>query len=293
MNRQVDLGRRLTEHFDTEAPNRAPEWVLSGALSTIAHTRQRRVIIPAPWRIPNMNGFSKLAATAVAVVLVGILGITAFGPGFGGPARSPAPPTPAAAPTGTPAAAPTGTPAATAGPTQAVSTPFEPTFTYTFPTGVTFDYGQRNETYFEVRVPEYSDAGTPGGIIIQSIGGGRADPCDRTSATRPIGQDPLSTINYLNTIPQLTVTNQRAVSVDGRPAHEVAVVAAPETADCEDLWLWTEDTESFGSIPRGLVLRMIAFDVFAEHLVITIYGEGENEGWKELADEFIGSIEFS
>lgn len=283
MNRQVDLGRRLAEHFASEIPARAPDWVLREALTTVDTTPQRRVVIHVPWRFPRMNGFSKLAIAAVAVVVVGLVGLSILGPGPG----PGSPPTPTPAPTASP------TPVVTPAPTQSTSGLFQPAFTFTFPTGVTFDYGQVNATYFEVRVPEFNDAGHAGGIIIQAIGDGRADPCDGASAALPIAPGPNATIEYLKTIPELTVTNEGDASISGLPAREATVVAAPETIGCPDLWLWVEETESFGSIPRGMVLRMRAVDVGGEHVVLTIYGEAENAGWKDLADQFIASMEFA
>lgn len=287
MNRMVDLGRRLSQHFAAEAPNRAPDWVLGAALASIDDTRQRRVLIHVPWRFPTMNGISKLAAAAVAVLAVGILGIAVIGPGGG----SGGPPTPTPGPTASPTGAPTliVTPA----PTQATSGLFRPAFTFLFPTGVTFDYGTVNSTWFEVRVPEFNDAGHAGGIILQNIGGGRADQCDGASAAEPIATGPAAVIEYLKTIPELTVTNERATTVSGLPAREATVVADPETPACPDMWLWVEDSESFGSIPRGLVLRMISVDVAGEHLVFTIYGEPENSGWKDMADQLIASVVFT
>jgi hypothetical protein len=37
---------------------------------------------------------------------------------------------------------------------------------------------------------------------------------------------------------------------------------------------------------------MIAFKTHDESLVITVYGEDTNPGWRALADEIIGSIQF-
>ena len=289
MNRQADLGRRLSEHLGSEAPTRAPDWVLHGALTTIDNTKQRRGVIRVPWRFPTMNSYSKLAVAAVAVVAVGIIGISVLGPGLepGGPPT----PTPTPTPTASPTLAPT--PIVTPAPTQSTSGLFRPAFTFLFPTGVTFDYGTVNQTWFEVRVPEFNDAGHAGGIILQNIGGGRADPCDGASAALPIALGADATIAYLKTIPELTVTNERATTISGLPAREATIVADPETLACPDMWLWVEDSETFGSIPRGLVLRMLAVDVAGEHLVFTIYGEPENTGWKAMADQLLASILFA
>jgi hypothetical protein len=72
MRANGDLGRRLSDHYASEAPHRAPDWLLASALDTINITPQRRVLVRVPWRFPIMNTYAKLGIAAVfAVVLVG------------------------------------------------------------------------------------------------------------------------------------------------------------------------------------------------------------------------------
>jgi hypothetical protein len=288
MNRKLDLERRLADYYATEASSEAPDWLLATALRTIESTPQRRVLVRVPWRFPIMNGLPKAAVAAVGVVALAILGIALFGQpgGFGG---GPTPlPTVTPAPTPSPTLLTTAQPA----PTRGTTTSFQPSFSFLFPEGATFDYGKTNSTYVEVRVPEWADAGHPGGMIIQAIGDGRADVCDGASAALPIAAGAQPVFDYLKTLSVLDVTNERDTTVDGLPAREATVVAGPETDSCPDLWLWVEDTESFGSIPRGMVLRMVAVDVGGEHVVMTIYGESDNPSWPAMADELIASIQF-
>jgi hypothetical protein len=96
MNVNRDLERQLADFYATEAPPRAPEWVLRSALQTISTTRQRRVVIRVPWRFPHMNTFAKVAIAAVVVIAVGALGLSVLRPagssGVGGqPSASPSP----------------------------------------------------------------------------------------------------------------------------------------------------------------------------------------------------------
>lgn len=125
MNRKVDLEGRLSRHFADEAPNRAPDWVLGGALASIDATTQRRVLLLAPWRYSAMNNVSKLAVAAVAVVAVGILGIYALGLGSG-PGQ---PPTATPSPPPSPTLVPTPTIAVTPAPTPTGQPPLTETFT--------------------------------------------------------------------------------------------------------------------------------------------------------------------
>jgi hypothetical protein len=94
MNANDSLERRIADLYETEAPPRAPDWVLQSTLDTIDDTQQRRVVFRAPWRFPNMNSFAKLAIAAVIVIAVGAVGWRMLGPsspsGVGGqPTASP------------------------------------------------------------------------------------------------------------------------------------------------------------------------------------------------------------
>lgn len=108
MNVNRDLERQLADFYESEAPTRAPDWVLRSALETIDSTQQRRVVIRVPWRFPHMNTFAKVAVAAVVVIAVGALGLSLLGPrspsGVGGqPTAGPSPsPSPTSSPTITP-----------------------------------------------------------------------------------------------------------------------------------------------------------------------------------------------
>ncbi len=111
MNVNRDLERQLADFYESEAPPRAPDWVLRSALETIDSTQQRRVVIRVPWRFPHMNTFAKVAVAAVVVIAVGAFGLSVLRPSsasnVGG---QPTPPIPArprpSSPTITPAPPP-------------------------------------------------------------------------------------------------------------------------------------------------------------------------------------------
>lgn len=95
MNANHDLERRVADFYASEAPARAPDWVLRSAFATIETTPQRRAPIRVPWRFPIMSFYAKLAVAAVAVVAVGAVGLAVLrpapGPGVGNDVPSPSP----------------------------------------------------------------------------------------------------------------------------------------------------------------------------------------------------------
>jgi len=173
-----------------------------------------------------------------------------------------------------------------------VSDPFVPAFTFSFPAEAEFDYGAVNETYFEVRVPAFADAGMPSGVIVQAIGAGRADPCDAASERLEIDPGPQSVIDYLKTIPDLALTDEAATTVGGLPAVQATVTGASDTLACDEIYAWVEETETFSAIPLDGPRRLVAVDVGGEHVVLTVFGEDGNPSWPPMAAELIDSITF-
>jgi hypothetical protein len=112
---------RIADAFLADGPVVLPDRVFDAAFEEVHRTRQRRALVRVPWRFPTMNTFAKLAVAAVAVIAIGVLGLTFLPPGGSGvggaPAATPsatatatAAPTATAVPTPTPAPAPTGPP---------------------------------------------------------------------------------------------------------------------------------------------------------------------------------------
>ena len=163
-------------------------------------------------------------------------------------------------------------------------------FDYVLPGAPVFDYGSREARFWEVRVPAYNDAGHAGGLIVQAIGGGRVDPCDPESAALPLDSGADSIIAYLETIPELLVTEGSETTVDGRPAKEAVVSAASSGPDCPELWVWAEAGEP---MIQGLNVRLVVTEVDGEPIVVTVFGITDNPELPALADGIIGSFDFA
>jgi hypothetical protein len=101
MNANHDLGRRIADYYEAEAPPTAPDGMLRRALAIIDTTAQRRAIRPA-WRRIQMNTYAKLAVAAAAVVVVALAGISLM-PRIGGIGATP---TPTSSPSPTPSPSP-------------------------------------------------------------------------------------------------------------------------------------------------------------------------------------------
>jgi hypothetical protein len=121
MTANHDLQRRLGRYYDSEPPQRAPDWVLQSALQTIESTRQRRGPV-APWRYTDLSTYTKLAAAAVVVLAAGGFALWQLGPGRPGPS-------PATTPSPTVAPSPTLAPTTRPGPTTYVPGALTQTFT--------------------------------------------------------------------------------------------------------------------------------------------------------------------
>ena len=233
-----------------------------------------------------MNSYARLLGAAVAVIAVGALWLTFL--------RGSPPPGNAAAASPPPSSLPSASSSAEAArslpPASFVNraSAFVRPFTYSLPIAPTFDFGAMTQRYFEVRVPEWADDGHPGGLIVQAIGGGRADPCDAASDPLPLDRGPEAVFDYLASIPELAMTETSAVTVDGRPALQARVTAA-ERDGCPELHVWAEEGEPFITGPS---LRLIAVDVDGEPMVVTIFGEPDIPEWPALADFIVESIRF-
>ena len=162
-------------------------------------------------------------------------------------------------------------------------------FRYTVPSRPYFGKGVETDRYFEIRSSEWFEAGHPGGLVVQAVGGGRVDRCDAGSAPVDLGAGPQAVFDYLASIPELAVSETSATTVDGRPALQARVTAAAGTSACPKLHVWREEGEPFID---EVDLRLIAVDVDGEPVVITIYGEDGTPEWPTLADQIVQSIDF-
>jgi hypothetical protein len=107
MTTRRDLDRSIAAWLVAEAPGRAPDDVLEASRARLRTTRQRRLWMPV-WRSNRMNIYTKLLATAAAVLVVAVVGYqllpgrTSVGTPRTAPSPSPSPATPTASPTDTP-----------------------------------------------------------------------------------------------------------------------------------------------------------------------------------------------
>ena len=75
MNANPDLERRLADFYASEAPLRAPDWVLESVLAISEITRQRRALIRLPRRVPRHEQLRQGGDAAVAVIAIGAVGL--------------------------------------------------------------------------------------------------------------------------------------------------------------------------------------------------------------------------
>jgi hypothetical protein len=280
MNANHELDRRLADFYAGEAPQRAPDRVLEGALAAIDSTTQRRALVRVPWRFPIMNSYAKLAIAAVVVLAVGAIGLTVF--------RGGTPPGPGVQATSSPDASPSSSPSPRAA-IPGTAAIFVRPFDYLLPVDPQFEYGPRSERSFEIRVPLWAEEGHMGGLIVQAVSAGLVDRCDPQSAPLELAPDPQAVFDYLATIPEFTVGDVSATTVDGRAARQATVLVDPGPAGCPEIHVWADGGEP---VITEVPVRLIAVDVDGELVVITIFGERENPELPALADEFVASMRF-
>lgn len=291
MNANQDLERRIADFYAAEAPGRAPDWVLGAVLSTIDTTSQRRVSFGLPRRFHDMNMYAKLAVAAVVVIVAGAVGLAIIPRGDSrtvGTDRSPSP---------TVSTAPSASPSPESTPLAGVVGVFTHPFTYVLPVGVGWDLPSSRTHSFEFRIPDSGGEGVSAvGVIGRAFTGGRADPCAASSAALTIPAGPDAVIEYLKTIPTVQVAGETPVTIDGRPAVQALVTLGPATPDCPDVRPFTadglsEETEVISNL-RGVPVRVTAFDIDGDHIVLWTFLTVEDQSWYEVADELIASFRF-
>lgn len=279
MNAKPDLERRLASFYEAEAPQRAPDWVLTAALATIETTPQRRSFIRVPWRFPPMNGLPRLAAIVVAVAAVAAVGFVAM---TGGGLPTPTQPVATASPA-----------IRTATPTGELMSGFRRPFTFVPLSDVPDDFGPATPTFWELRVPDSARVGESAWfLIVQVIEGGRADPCSPASASVPLADD-RAAMDYLKTVPTLTVTEESETVIDGRAALTATIAFAEPTTACPELSFWASDAEAW-PFPRGPVTtaRVMLVDIDGVTIAIHTIATSQALDWFRWADDIIESIDF-
>lgn len=238
------------------------------------------------------------AAFAVLVLGIGIVGVSAL---LNARQTSVGPPTvpPSPSPQASPTAGPRPTPyfgQMTASPLDGRADGFVVPFSYHLPDGAGLVAGQSEYGFYQFRVPvafdQYSD-----GIVVRSVSGGRTDPCTEGSSTLSLG-DSRAILEYLRTVPNVTLEDVTSLTLDGRPGFEVTFHVGDATADCRDLWLW----DGVGSITQNggwnADWRIWLVDVRAEIVSrpcvcasVAIY-TGADAEWQPIAESFVQSLRF-
>jgi hypothetical protein len=172
---------------------------------------------------------------------------------------------------------------------------FRVPFSYVVPTGLRLEPGpEHGHTHFERRLPPVAGSAGSAGLIVQAIGGGRADNCVSASLPLPINVSPevraQEVLEYLRSAPGLIVSEPAPVKVGRLFAMEVRVTTPAASPDCPEFHLWAEGGPD--PLPPSADLRMIVLSGVPEPVVLTVYGEDRNPTWDEAADNLIGSIEF-
>jgi hypothetical protein len=237
------------------------------SIATAARAMAQRRRTGAPWRSLDMNSSYKLAVGAAAVVAVALIGAYLLGraPNNIGN-QSPTPP-------------------GVSGSAVNFARPFD----YVIPDGsglVLLD-ATTNLYNFEVG----GGSGDEQGLAIREVGWISINPCAPAEGRRQFrgGQDGLA--QYLESVPGLAVSDPIEMTVDGRQARAVDVVAQPE-GDCPEIYLWPEAPLPFTTmVTPGRTSRMVITDVDGVTVVILIWAR-DLDAWLPTATAFINSIQF-
>jgi hypothetical protein len=271
MNDDQTFERAMLEWLDAGS-DRTPRPAVDAVLLAVKTTPQERDL-RIPWRTPAMNTPLRFAAALVIVAVIGAAGVTLLN-------RAPI-----VGPGGSPVATASATPIAGA------ASAFPHPFTYELPADAGIVVSIAEPSWYQFRVPNEPGASTAYGnsVIIRLISGGRADPCAATSEALPLPGGPQAVVDYLKGIPWLDVSAEESTTVDGRPAREVVITSLSPTADCPDLWLWTEQGSFTQNSGWGSSSRLTVVDVDGDHVIILTT---DDAAWYPTADALIDSMKF-
>jgi hypothetical protein len=163
-------------------------------------------------------------------------------------------------------------------------------FTYHLPADAQIIVSRAPQGFWQFRVPDPIVADQyDAGLIVRAVTGGHADPCAEfsTIVDFPAGAQPV--MDYLATVPSVTLTDVRPVTIDGRPALEASMHIGAATAGCPNIWLWNgagSVTEN-GGRPADIDMRVI--DIDGRHIAIyTVAGAS----WWPTAQRLVDSFRF-
>lgn len=221
---------RIADAFLASGPVVLPDRVLDAAFEEVHRTRQRRVLWLAPWRFPSMNTFAKFAVAGVAVIAIGLVGLSFLnGSGTGGGAAPTASPSATPSPSPTPSGTPTPSPVPTAPPLTGQFPSERNGFSIAYPAG----WSTRAAT--EPWVSGFVDFGHPGGDVLY-------EPSNEAHLFVALASQPLgdrTREEWEAEIFQLQADDQRAADCSTR-AEPVTIDGAPGVICGDQLVLVTE-----------------------------------------------------
>ena len=279
MNANHDFERRLSDLYAAEGSVRAPDRVLVSILANLESSRQRRVLVRVPWRVPNMSVYAKVALAAVAVIAVGAIGLAVLrSPGTGpGTDTSPSPsPSPTAEITPSPSPLPGET--LTAKTLPIIMGPRLDPGTYSvtsdFPVGASMDVLDGPFTAFACPLGAFEQGiclSTGSGdddpaISIMLIENVVADPCVGEGLDPPVGASVEELAQAIAGLPGFEATTPTDVTVDGHRGKELTVTA-PASAQCPEMYTWWSP-ERVNGVGAGETNRVRIFDVSGTRVVI-------------------------
>ena len=275
--------------FD-EGPTDLPDVTRRAVLTAIPTTRQARRGPFAPGRFfPMPTPFRAVGVIAIAMVAIGgAVYLFGLGGSSGPGGLEPTPSvhlSPTLAPTPSTQASPDDR---TPSPLEGRAGQFPVPYTYRLPAGQDLVASLEDPLWQEFRHPKPNgQVGWDRGVVIRAISGGRVDPCQERSATRPMA-DPQAFLDYFRTVPTMELTSEETIVIDGFPGIEVTAGWADPTEACPNVWLWPEEgsiTDLGGRQPS----RLSIIDVAGTFVFLNTFGPDE---WTPYADEFIASIDF-
>jgi hypothetical protein len=283
-----DLERRIADYYVGEEAARAPGWLLESALATIEVTSQRRGLAGLSSRFPRPNLVTRVAATAVAAIAVGVLGLAilqpgpAIGPGIlpGGGTASPSPPSsaspsppPSASASSPASASPSPSPPALPSPaSQIPSLPAESreleAGTYAlasdFPVPVTFDVPAgwfacpMSAVEQVVCGPEAGTGPAMPSVSFLIVDNVVAHPCGDALLDPPVGPSVDDLATAITALEGFQASRPEDLTVDGYRGKQLEL-AAPSNAVC-NLLTWATANRTNGVGP-GEVNLLRVFDV--------------------------------
>ena len=213
--REID---RLISLFLAEGPVELPDRAYDAVREDIEHTRQRVAI--GPWRVPVMPTIARLGLAAVAVVLVGIVGINLVrGPGIGG--TTPPTSVPSASPPPSSSSSPSlpayRWPAPLEAGTYTTSLVWDPAFQFTFTVPDGWDARDINVVKGDRMSVQF--------LVVDNI---VTDTCSEELRDPPIGSSPEELASAMSELVAVDAAAVPATFSDGREATYLEYTVGPD-----------------------------------------------------------------